>query len=162
DHSILGIAGTGCRYPATDPVLQILGRRGVGVYLFYAGNGALGPDRHRDRGRGRIDPSTCPKYHGLWGGDGCGHDERRAILSSYPVGDRGPRGSWAAVPVLPVGLCQLSRPGLELPKTAMCTVTFIPGEAGVYHLTSNRDEHTGRARALPPRSVDELVYPRDG
>jgi len=44
----------------------------------------------------------------------------------------------------------------------MCTVTFIPGGAGVYHLTSNRDEHTGRARALPPRSNDELVYPRDG
>lgn len=44
----------------------------------------------------------------------------------------------------------------------MCTVTFIPGEAGVYHLTSNRDEHTGRVRALPPRRYDGLVYPRDG
>jgi len=44
----------------------------------------------------------------------------------------------------------------------MCTVTFIPGEAGVYHLTSNRDEHTGRARALPPRYDDGLLYPRDG
>ena len=43
----------------------------------------------------------------------------------------------------------------------MCTVTFIPDGAGGYHLTSNRDEHTGRARALPPRRHSELIYPQD-
>ncbi|HVU54520.1 MAG TPA: NRDE family protein [Puia sp.] len=43
----------------------------------------------------------------------------------------------------------------------MCTVTFIPAGHGVYHLTSNRDEHTGRARALPPRRHEDIVYPTD-
>jgi len=43
----------------------------------------------------------------------------------------------------------------------MCTVTFIPDGQGVYYLTSNRDEHTGRARALPPRRHDDIVYPKD-
>jgi len=43
----------------------------------------------------------------------------------------------------------------------MCTVTFIPAGQGVYHLTSNRDEHTGRARALPPRRHGAIAYPKD-
>lgn len=43
----------------------------------------------------------------------------------------------------------------------MCTVTFIPDGQGVYYLTSNRDEHTGRARALPPRRHEHIVYPKD-
>jgi len=43
----------------------------------------------------------------------------------------------------------------------MCTVTFIPDGAGVYHLTSNRDERIGRARALPPRRYGDAVYPKD-
>lgn len=46
----------------------------------------------------------------------------------------------------------------------MCTVTYIPGQKGIY-LTSNRDEHLNRAGALPPRSFDtaggELIYPTD-
>jgi len=43
----------------------------------------------------------------------------------------------------------------------MCTVTFIPDGRGSYHLTSNRDEHTGRARALPPRRFGDVTYPMD-
>ncbi len=43
----------------------------------------------------------------------------------------------------------------------MCTVTFIPDGRGSYHLTSNRDEHTGRARALPPRRFGDITYPMD-
>lgn len=43
----------------------------------------------------------------------------------------------------------------------MCTVTFIPDGRDGYHLTSNRDEHTGRARALPPRRYDDITYPKD-
>jgi hypothetical protein len=43
----------------------------------------------------------------------------------------------------------------------MCTVTFIPDGQGVYHLTSNRDEHIKRAGALPPRRYGKIVYPKD-
>jgi hypothetical protein len=43
----------------------------------------------------------------------------------------------------------------------MCTVTFIPDGRGVFHLTSNRDERTDRAGALPPRRYGKIVYPRD-
>lgn len=43
----------------------------------------------------------------------------------------------------------------------MCTVTFIPDGPGVYHLTTNRDEHSGRARALPPRRYGDALYPKD-
>ena len=50
---------------------------------------------------------------------------------------------------------------MDIPQTTMCTVTFIPDSRGVYYLTSNRDEHTGRAQALPPRRHDDIVYPKD-
>jgi hypothetical protein len=50
---------------------------------------------------------------------------------------------------------------MGIPPTIMCTVTFIPDGRGAYHLTSNRDEHVGRARALPPRRHDDISYPRD-
>ncbi|HEY4110812.1 NRDE family protein [Puia sp.] len=43
----------------------------------------------------------------------------------------------------------------------MCTVTFLPGESGVYHLTSNRDEHSGRIHALPPQRYSDIFYPKD-
>ncbi|HEY6900872.1 MAG TPA: hypothetical protein VI233_09530 [Puia sp.] len=43
----------------------------------------------------------------------------------------------------------------------MCTVTFIPDGPDVCHLTSNRDEHRGRARALPPRRYGNATYPKD-
>ena len=43
----------------------------------------------------------------------------------------------------------------------MCTVTFIPDGSGAVYLTSNRDEKTGRARALPPRQYNKLIYPKD-
>jgi hypothetical protein len=46
----------------------------------------------------------------------------------------------------------------------MCTVTFIPARDGIY-LTSNRDEHATRERAVHPRwyteGSAELIYPRD-
>lgn len=46
----------------------------------------------------------------------------------------------------------------------MCTVTFVPTAAGV-HLTSNRDEHMYRGRALDPalfrRKGYKLIFPRD-
>ena len=46
-------------------------------------------------------------------------------------------------------------------KKIMCTVTFVPGKDGVYHLTSNRDERISRLPALHPRQEDELIYPQD-
>jgi hypothetical protein len=46
----------------------------------------------------------------------------------------------------------------------MCTVTYIPTNAG-FHLTSNRDEHVGRGQAIAPREYDggktRLLYPKD-
>ncbi len=47
----------------------------------------------------------------------------------------------------------------------MCTVTFIPGENGIY-ITSNRDERTQRKPAIPPR-IEQMgnaavLFPRDG
>ncbi|MBN9382457.1 MAG: NRDE family protein [Chitinophagaceae bacterium] len=43
----------------------------------------------------------------------------------------------------------------------MCTVTFVPGREGVYHLTSNRDERISRSPAMYPRQYDGLTYPLD-
>ncbi|SEW36099.1 Transport and Golgi organisation 2 [Chitinophaga sp. YR573] len=42
----------------------------------------------------------------------------------------------------------------------MCTVTFIPTTNGV-HLTSNRDEHIGRSKAIIPKEYNGLLYPKD-
>ncbi len=46
----------------------------------------------------------------------------------------------------------------------MCTVTYVPAKNGAY-LTSNRDEHVTRSRAIRPvrhhRQQYELVYPQD-
>lgn len=46
----------------------------------------------------------------------------------------------------------------------MCTVTFIPTDKGIY-LTSSRDEHSTRSKALPPqlysRNGQELIFPKD-
>lgn len=43
----------------------------------------------------------------------------------------------------------------------MCTVTFVPGKAGVVHLTSNRDERISRIAAIRPRQYNGVIYPRD-
>ena len=46
----------------------------------------------------------------------------------------------------------------------MCTVTYIPNKEG-FHLTSNRDEHISRGKAIPPREYrrgkNTLLYPKD-
>ncbi|QNK64768.1 NRDE family protein [Pedobacter sp. PAMC26386] len=46
----------------------------------------------------------------------------------------------------------------------MCTVTFIPSNSGI-HITSNRDEHATRSRAIRPKKYVtngyELIYPKD-
>lgn len=46
----------------------------------------------------------------------------------------------------------------------MCTVTFVPTANGIY-LTSSRDEHYKRSKALPPqfyyRNGYELIFPKD-
>jgi hypothetical protein len=46
----------------------------------------------------------------------------------------------------------------------MCTVTFIPHTTG-FHLTSNRDERSGRGQAIPPTEypigATKLLFPRD-
>lgn len=42
----------------------------------------------------------------------------------------------------------------------MCTVTFIPSPQGVY-LSSNRDEHHSRGRAVLPAKRAGLLYPKD-
>lgn len=42
----------------------------------------------------------------------------------------------------------------------MCTVTFIPTADGIY-LTSNRDEHTTRGKAIVPAKQAGMIYPKD-
>lgn len=42
----------------------------------------------------------------------------------------------------------------------MCTVTFIPTPEGVY-LSSNRDEHYSRGRAILPEKRGGIIYPKD-
>ncbi len=46
----------------------------------------------------------------------------------------------------------------------MCTVTYIPNQSG-FHLTSNRDEHISRGKAIAPRKYRQgrntLLYPKD-
>jgi hypothetical protein len=46
----------------------------------------------------------------------------------------------------------------------MCTVTYIPGKSG-FNLTSNRDEHISRGKAVAPRQYKRgkstLLYPKD-
>jgi hypothetical protein len=39
----------------------------------------------------------------------------------------------------------------------MCTVTFVPGA----YLTSSRDEHINRGKALMPKEYDGILYPKD-
>ncbi len=43
----------------------------------------------------------------------------------------------------------------------MCTVSYIPGSHQII-LTSNRDEKSLRARAIPPTQYGKLLYPKDG
>src|ERR1043165_8417400 len=42
----------------------------------------------------------------------------------------------------------------------MCTVTFIPTKDGIC-LTSNRDEHYTRGKAIKPRKVNDITFPAD-
>jgi hypothetical protein len=46
----------------------------------------------------------------------------------------------------------------------MCTVTYIPNKSG-FNLTSNRDEHVSRGKAIAPREYgrgrNTLLYPKD-
>ena len=46
----------------------------------------------------------------------------------------------------------------------MCTVTYIPNQSG-FHLTSSRDEHISRGKAIAPRKYRQgrntLLYPKD-
>ena len=42
----------------------------------------------------------------------------------------------------------------------MCTVTFVPAKDGIW-LSSNRDEHYTRSRAMRPRKLNGMMYPAD-
>lgn len=42
----------------------------------------------------------------------------------------------------------------------MCTVTFVPTKTGI-RLTSNRDEHYTRGKAIKPRKINGMTYPAD-
>ena len=42
----------------------------------------------------------------------------------------------------------------------MCTVTFVPTKTGI-RLTSNRDEHYTRGKAIKPRKLNGMTYPAD-
>ncbi len=46
----------------------------------------------------------------------------------------------------------------------MCTVTFIPTQSGIV-ITSNRDEHVNRGKAIAPAKIKskkvEIIYPKD-